>query len=240
MQLSNVAVSSKTCHPSPLLTPSPYERSPSYGAESQTPRVPLPMAQYQPSPGTVPSSFKPMRLETIGPNLVPHYQTTTPSGLSLLLANRRVELPSPSSRESGLPGSLESSLSPVPQPCNEPIDLSTPPPPVRALPRMPEGPSSQISEEAPLLAHNMDHRVPYSSVEACLSNPPSKSRFRTRLVSASQAACTRSGDLLMTCVRSLPAVLLGVLLNILDGVSCELLREYPMIQSLTGGVGQMA
>jgi hypothetical protein len=124
----------------------------------------------------------------------------------------------------GLPGSLEPSLSLTPQLRNESIDLSTPPPPVRTISQTPEGPPPQLSEEAPLLAHSMVHHISYSSVEAGLSHPPSKSKFRMRLASASQTACVRSGDLLATCVRSLPAVMLGMLLNILDGVSCEFSR----------------
>ncbi|KAF9788413.1 sulfate transporter family-domain-containing protein [Thelephora terrestris] len=47
--------------------------------------------------------------------------------------------------------------------------------------------------------------------------------FRIQLSSASKTARDRSGELLVTCVRSLPAVLLGVLLNILDGVSYGLI-----------------
>jgi SulP family sulfate permease len=65
--------------------------------------------------------------------------------------------------------------------------------------------------------------ISYSNMEAGLSHPPSKSKFRIKLASASETACARSGDLFVTCVRSLPAVLLGVLLNILDGVSYGLI-----------------
>jgi len=228
MQLSNVAISSKTSHPSPLTTPSPYEHSPSYSVESQTPRMPPTMSQYQPSPGNISSSFRSTRLETVNPNLIPRHQIPTPSGLSLLLANRRAELLSPSSREAGLSGSLESPLSPTTQPRNEPIGFSTSPPQVRTVSQTPgPGPTPQLSEEAPLLAHNVVHHISYSSVEAGLSRPPSKSTFRIRLVSASQAMRARSGDLLVTCVRSLPAVLLGMLLNILDGVSCEVFESTP-------------
>jgi len=239
MQLSNVAVSSsKSTQPTPLPTPSPHEQSLSSGAESQTPRMPPTVSQYRSSPGNISSSFKSMRLETVSPNLIPQYQTTTPSGLSLLLANRRTELFGPGSREAGLPGSLESSLSPTPQLRSEPIDLSASPPPIHTLPN-PEGPSPQLPEEAPLLAHNVVPNISYSSVEAGLSHPLSKSKFRIKLASASKTACARSGDLLATCIRSLPAVLLGVLLNILDGVSCKFFRVYPMTSSLTGSVDQM-
>lgn len=227
MQLSNVAISSKTSHPSPLPTPSPYEQSPSYSTEAQAPRMSPTMSQYQLPPGNMSSSFKSMRLETASPNLIPRHQTPTPSGLSLLLAKRRAELLSSSSRETGLPGSLES-LSLTPQLRNEPIGSSTSPP-VRTVSQTsgPEGSSPQISEEAPLLAHNAAHHISYSSVEAGLSHLPSKSTFRIRLVSASQTVCARSGDLLATCIRSLPAVLLGMLLNILDGVSCEISDNTP-------------
>lgn len=226
MQLSNVAISSKTSHPPPLQTPSPFEQSPSHSAESQTPRMFPAMSQHQHSPGNVSSSFKSMRLEITNQNLTRH-QTPTPSGLSLLLANRRAELLGPSSREVGLSGSLESSLSFIPQPRNEPISFSISPPPVRTISQTPEDPSPQLSEEAPLLAHNMVHHVSYSSMEAGLSHPPSKSTFKMRLVSASQAVYAHSEDLLVTCVRSLPAVLLGMLLNILDGVSCEVFESTP-------------
>lgn len=218
MQLSNVAVSSsKTSHPSPFPTPSPYEQSPSYSAESQTPKMPLTMAQHQ-SSGNISSSFKSMRLEALNPNLIPRHQTATPSGLSLLLASRRMEPLSLGSREASLSGSLESS-----QPRGEPIDLSASPPPVRTLSQTPGpgSPSPQLSEETPLLTHNLVPHITYSSAEAGLPEPPSKSKFRTKLVSVSRTACTCSGDLLVTCVHSLPAVLLGVLLNILDGVSCK-------------------
>jgi len=179
-----------------------------------------------------------MRLESVSPDLIPQYQTTTPSGLSLLLANRRAELFGPGSREAGLPSSLESPLSPTPQLRSEPIDLGASPPPIRTLPN-PEGPSPHLPEGAPLLAHNMVPNVSYSSMEAGLSHPPSKSKFRIELASASKTAFARSGDLLVTCVHSLPAVLLGVLLNILDGVSCKSFREYPVTLPLTGNVGQM-
>jgi len=219
MQLSNVAVSSsKKGHPEPLSTPSPYEQSPSYTAESQTPKMSSTMAQYQPSLGNISSSFKSMRIESLNPNLVPQYQTATPSGISLLLANRRAEPLSPGSREPGQSGSLESS-----QPRNEPIDLS-------ASPQTPGPKSPSLSEETPLLAHNLVPQTSYSNAEAGLPELPSKSKFRTRLVSASR-------DLLVTCVYSLPAVLLGVLLNILDGVSCKLSREYLVITSLTTSIG---
>ncbi|KAF9652510.1 hypothetical protein BDM02DRAFT_3089083 [Thelephora ganbajun] len=164
-------------------------------------------------------------LETVSPNLIHQYQTTTPSGLSLLLANRRVELLGPSSRDAFLLSSPDSSLSPAPQPRNEPIDLGTPLPPVRPSSQMPgpEDPPPQSPEEAPLLTHNTVPHISYSSVEAGLSRLPSKSKFRIKLASASETAYARSGDLLMTCVRSLPAVLLGVLLNTLDGVSYGLI-----------------
>ena len=227
MQLSNVAISSsKTSHPSTLSLPSPYEQSSGSGAESKTLRMPPKMSQYQSSPGNISSSFKSIRLETVNSTPIPRYQTTTPSGLSLLLATRRAELLSLSSREAGSPGPPESSLSPTLQPHNEPIDLDVSPP-VCASSRLPnpEDLSSRLSEEAPLLAHNMVHHASYSNAEAGLSHPPSKSKFRTRLVSASHTACARSGDLLVTCVRSLPAVLLGALLNVLDGVSCELFES---------------
>jgi len=229
MQLSNVAISSsKTSHPSPLPSPSPYERSLSHGSESQTPRMPPAMSQYHSAPGNLSSSFKSIRLETVGPNLVPQYQTTTPSGLSLLLANRRAELIRPNPREAGLPVSLESSLSLTPQPRNEPVDLATSPP-TRTSPRSsgPGGPPSQLSEEASLLAYNPIPNISYSSIEAGLSHSPSKSQFRIRLASVSEIALARSEDLLTTCVRSIPAVLLGVLLNVLDGVSCELSQSTP-------------
>jgi len=240
MQLSNVAISSsKTSHPSPFPSPSPYEQSLSHGSDSQTPRMPPAMSQYQSAPGNLSSSFKSIRLEAVGPNLVSQYQTTTPSGLSLLLANRRAELLRPSSREAGLV-SLESSSSLTPQPRNEPINLTTSPP-TRASPRSsgPERPPSQLSEEASLLAYNTVPNISYSSIEAGLSHPPPKSEFRIKLASVSQTALARSEDLLATCVRSIPAVLLGVLLNVLDGVSCEFSSEHSVISSLTSGVGQM-
>jgi len=242
MQLSNVAISSsKTSHPSPFPSPSPYEQSLSHGSEFQTPRMPLAMSQYQSAPGNLSSSFKSMRLETVGPNLVPQYQTTTPSGLSLLLATRRAELLRPSSREAGLPVSLDSQSSLTPQPRNEPVDLSASPPSTHASPRSfgPEGHPSQLSEDASLLTYNAIPNVSYSSIEAGLSHPPSKSDFRIRFASASETLLARSEDLAVTCVRSLPAVLLGVLLNVLDGVSCEPSPEYPMTPPLTSGVGQM-
>jgi len=230
MQLSNVAISSsKTSHPSPFPSPSPYEQSLSHGSESQTPRMPPPMSQYHSAPGNLSSSFKSVRLEAVGPNLIPQYQTTTPSGLSLLLATRRAELLRPSSREAGLPVPLESSLSLTPQPRNEPVDLITSPPPTRTPPRSsgPEGPPSQLSEEASLLTYNAVPNISYSSIEAGLSHSPSKSQFRVRLASVSETALARSEDLLETCVRSIPAVMLGVLLNVLDGVSCEFSPSAP-------------
>lgn len=225
MQLSNVAISSsKKSNPSPLPTPPPHERSSSHSTESQTPRMPPAMSQYRSSPGNISSSFKSTQLEIVDPNIIPRYQTPTPSGLSLLLANRRPELLSPSSREAGPPGSLESPLSLTPQP---PISLDTSLSPPRAAPQPPgpQGPSSQPSEETPLLVQNMGHHTSYSSAEAGLPHPSSKFKLRTRLVSASRSACARSGDLFVVCACSLPAVLLGALLNILDGVSCELFRE---------------
>ena len=182
------------------------------------------MSQYQSAPGNLSSSFKSMRLETVGPNLIPQYQTTTPSGLSLLLANRRAELLSPSSREAGSPTPLDSSLSITRH--NEPVDLGTSPP-IRVAPKLsgPDHSPSQLSEAAPLLVHNSN--ISYSSAEAGLSRPPSKSKFGVRLASASETACVRSRDLLVTCVRSLPAVLLGVLLNVLDGISCKSFESTP-------------
>lgn len=242
MQLSNVAVSSsKTSHPSPLPTPPLYEQSLSPGSESQTPRMPPAMSQYQPAPGTLSSSFKSMRPETTTPNLTPQYQTTMPSGLSLLLANRRAESLSPNSREPGQPVSLEPSLPLTMHPRNEPVDLGTSPPPIRVAPKTSgaERPSSQLSEEAPLLVHNTVPNISYSSVEAGLLHSPSESKFRTRLASASATARARSVDVLVTSVRSLPAVLLGVLLNILDGISCKFFRGHTVISFLTSGVGQM-
>ena len=226
MQLSNVAISSsKTSHPSPSLTPSPFEQPLGYGSGSQTSMMPPPTSKYQAAPGTMPSSFKSTRLETVSPNLIP--RTTTPSGLSLLLANRRAESLNQSPREVRLPGSLESSPSLTPQPRNEPVDLSISPSPIRAPPRTSgsEDPSPQLSEEVPLLAHNVVPNTSYSSVEAGLPHLPSMSKFRIRLASASRVARVRSRGLLATCVRSLPAVLLGVLLNILDGVSCKVFLE---------------
>ena len=239
MQLSNVAISSsKTSHPSPLPTPSPHERSSSHSVESQTPRMPPAMSQYHSSPGNISSSFKSMRIENVDPNLIPRHQTPTPSGLSLLLANRRPEPLSLSSREAGLPGSLESLQSLTPQP---PISLNTSPPLARAAPQPPgpQGPSPQPSEETPLLAQSMAHYTSYPSAEAGLPHLSSKSKFRMRLVSASRTACANSGDFFVVCARSLPSVLLGLLLNMLDGISCELFREYYMIPSLTDGTGQM-
>lgn len=189
------------------------------------------MSQYQPPPGTLPSSFKSTRLETVSPNPVTQYQTTTPSGISLLLANRRPELFGPNSRGAGLPASLDSSPSLTPQPRNQPVNLS--PPSILSQTSGPERPSPQLSEEAPLLPHNVVPNISYSSAEAGLSHPPSKSRFSIGLAPTSETACARSGDLLVTCVHSIPAVLLGILLNILDGVSCELFQEYPVISFLT-------
>lgn len=222
MQLSNVAVSSKTSPTSPLPTPSPYNQSSSNGVGSQTPRMPPAMSQCQPSPGDIPSSFKSAFLEAARPNLTQQYQTTTPSGLSLLLANRRAEVFNPSSRGEGPPSSPGTSPSLTPQPR---VDFTTSPPPVQT--NYPERPSHQLSEGAPLLAQRVDPTVSYSSVEAGLPHPIVKSGLGFKLASASKIARVRSGELLVTCVRSLPAVLLGVLLNILDGVSCESLRECP-------------
>lgn len=228
MQLSNVAVSSKTSHssPSPLPTPSPHDQPFGNGVGSQTPRMPPPMSQYQPYPGNIPSSFKSGLLETAGSNLVQQCQNTTPSGLSLLLANRRAELISPSSREEPIPSSPDPSLSPVPRHRGERVDPITSPPFVHTLSQThyPEGP--QLSEEALLLAQGVVPEASYSSVEAGPSHPPVKPGFRFQLVATSETACDRSGELLATCVRSLPAVLLGALLNILDGISCELSRGH--------------
>jgi hypothetical protein len=220
MQLSNVAVSSKISLPSPLPTPSPHNQSPSNGVGSQTPRMPPAMSQYQSSLGDTSSSFKSMFLETTSPNLTQQYQTTMPSGLSLsLLANRRAEVLNPSSRGESLPSSLRPSLSLTPQPHGEHVHPTTTPPPVQT--HFPERPSPQLSEGAPLLAQRSDPNVSYSSVEAGLLHQPLKSRFGIKFTSASDIVRARSGQLLVTCVRSLPAVLLGVLLNILDGVSCK-------------------
>lgn len=239
MQLSNVAISSsKTSHPSPLPTPSPHERPSSHSTESQTPRMPPAMSQHHSSPGNVSSSFKSMRLENVDQNLIPRYQTPTPSGISLLLANRRPEPLSPSSREAGPPDSLESLRFQTPQP---PINLNISPPLARAAPQPPgpQGPSPQPLEETPLLAQSMDHHTSYSSAEAGLPHLSSKSKFRMSLVSASRTAWANSGDFFVVCASSLPSVLLGLLLNMLDGISCELFREYHMIPSLTYGIGQM-
>ena len=239
MQLSNVAVSSKISHPSPLPTPSPYNHSLSNGVGSQTPRMPPAMSQYQSSPGDSSSSFKSVFLEIASSNLTQQYQTTTPSGLSLLLANRRAAMPSPSSRGEGLPSSLELPLSPNPKPRGERDDPMTPP---SAQTHYPERFSPQLSEGAPLLAQSITPAVSYSSMEAGLSHQshqPLKSGFRTKLTSASKTVRARSEEFLVTCMRSLPAVSLGVLLNILDGVSCELSRECPMTSSHTNVVGQM-
>lgn len=214
MQLSNVAVSSKTS------LSSPHDQSLSSGRGTHTPKMPPSMSQHQPSPGIIPSSFKSALLETAGPDLAHQYQTTTPSGLSLLLANRRAELITPSSREEALPSSLGPSLSPTPPHRGERIDFLTSPPPVHTLSHAHYSESPRHSEEAPLLAQGMVPEVSYSSVEAGLLRPPPRSMFRIQLSSASKTARDRSGELLVTCVRSLPAVLLGVLLNILDGVSC--------------------
>lgn len=231
MQLSSVAVSSKTRHPTPLPTPSPHDQSLSDGLGSQTPRMPSAMFQYQPSPGDVSSSFKSVFLENSSPKLARQYQTTTPSGLSLLLANRRVEGLSPSSRGEDLPSSVGLSLPLNPQPRSEGFEPITSPPPGQT--HFLERPSPQLSEGAPLLAQGIAPTVSYSSVEAGLAHQPLKSGFGIKFASASSIACTRSGELLVTCVRSLPAVLLGVLLNILDGVSCELLWKRPMTSSHT-------
>lgn len=227
MQLSNVAVSSKTSQPSPLPTPSPYHQSLSSGAGPQTPGMTPPaMSQYQPSPVDISASFKSVFLDTASPNLPHQYQTTTPSGLSLLLANRRAEVASPSSRGEGLPSSLGLSLPLTPQPRGERVDPVTSRPPTET--HYLEHPSPQLSEGSPLLAQHIAPTVSYSTVEAGLSHEPLKSRFGVRLASASKAVRARSGELLVTCIRSLPAVLLGVLLNVLDGVSCESLWEYLM------------
>lgn len=228
MQLSNVAVSSKTRNSSPLPTPPSHHQPPGYSAGSQTPKMAPAMSQYQSSSGNVSSSFRSVVLETVSQNLTPQYQTTTPSGLSLLLANRRAELLSPGHEEEDLPGSLGSSLPQTPQLRVERVDLVTSPPPARALPqtRRPQGLSTRSSEDAPLLAQGVGPNVSYSSVEAGLSYLP-KSGFRTKLASASKIVCARSGGLPVAIVRSLPAVLLGSLLNILDGISCESLVDTP-------------
>ena len=225
MQLSNVAISSKTSLPSPLPTPPPCGQPLSNGEGSQTPRMQPPMSHYQPSPGDISSSFKSVLLETASPNLTQQYQTTTPSGLSLLLASRRGEVLSPSSRGEALPNSLGLSLPLTPQLRGERVDPTTSPPIVHTP--YPERPVPQLSEGAPLLTQRIAPTVSYSSMEAGLLHPPSKSGFGIKLGSVSKTVCTHSGELLVTCVRSLPAVLLGLLLNVLDGVSCELLSGCP-------------
>jgi hypothetical protein len=106
MQLSSVAISSKTRNSSPLPTPSSHHQSLDHSAGSQTPRMAPAMSQYQSSSGNVSPSFRSVVLEAVNPNLTPQYQTTTPSGLSLLLANRRAESLSPGHEEEDLPGSL--------------------------------------------------------------------------------------------------------------------------------------
>ena len=227
MQLSSVAISSKTRNSSPLPTPSSHHQPPGYSAGSQTPRMAPAMSQYQSSSGNVSSSFRSVVLETVSPNLTPQYQTTTPSGLSLLLANRRAELLSPGHEEEDIPGSLGSSLPQTPQLRVERVDLVTSPPPVRVSPtRRPQGLSTRSSEDTPLLAQGVGPHVSYSSIEAGLSYLP-KSGLRTKLASASKIVCARSGSLPVAIVCSLPAVLLGALLNILDGISCEFLDNTP-------------
>lgn len=220
MLLSNVAVSSKTSHSS-LQTPSPYDQSVSNGVGSETPTMPPPMSQYRSSPENTPSSFKSVFLEAVGPNLTQQYQTNTPSGLSLLLMNRRTEVLSPGSKGESRPSPMGLSLPPTPQHRAEHVDPITFAPP-HAQTHRPERPSPQLSEGAPLLAQRVAPTVSYSNLEAGLSHPLFKSGFGIKLAAASKTVRAHSGELLVTCVRSLPAVLLGVLLNILDGVSCKL------------------
>ena len=226
MQLSNVAVSSKTSLPSSLSTPSPYDQSLRNGVGSQTPMMPPTTSRYQSSTGDISSSLKSVFLETASSNLTQQYQTTTPSGLSLLLANRRAEVLNPSSKREGPTSSLALSLSPTPQFHCERVDPITSPP---VQMNFPERPVPQLSEGAPLLAQRIGPTVSYSSLEAGPPRLPLKSVFGIKLASASSTVRVRSEELLVTCFRSLPAVLLGVLLNILDGVSCELLRGCFMI-----------
>lgn len=139
-------------------------------------------------------------------NVVPY-----PSGISILLARQHSEENSPEGPtptaeypRSGLPTMYDGLLSPA-----------SPAPP------------SRHDERTPLLSSPLPQfpiYIPARPPTPCkLKNKPSLSLLATKISHGLKYATSKDSveSFVKTSVKSLPAVLLGTLLNILDGVSCK-------------------
>ncbi len=145
-----------------------------------------------------------------------------PSGLSLLLAKRNQSASSRSSSESL---ATPTAARPYPTPAQIVVTDDSPATGIQHA-------VTQSSERAPLLDVEAA-RPSYGSTEANgdhQSAPVSKRDSKgvvPRWKGYSPSA--RLGGFFTSAVRALPAVILGTLLNILDGISCTCIRRYPSL-----------
>lgn len=153
--------------------------------------------------------------------------TTNPSGLSLLLSGQRTQPygASPSSYDSSGAATPVARQNIIPEPSrHRPLTIDLSPSQQKSTPFM-RLPSENVTEATETSALLGDIEAPgqFYTTNAS-SDPPYKSNFSTkRLLSYVQFDAK---DVLATAIRSMPAVVLGVLLNILDGISCKRSNEY--------------
>ncbi len=148
-------------------------------------------------------------------------RSLSPSGLSILLARQRKL---PAFHEGQKPSKTQTpkgkrSMSPVPESPISPLSRESStftPAPVQSIMAYRRQSTSELSESAPLL-NSLQAPSYTTAYQPSSKSMLSRAKMRLQSITSRQSL----GNTALVAITSLPAVLLGSLLNILDGVSCE-------------------
>lgn len=172
------------------------------------------------------SSMYSHEIGTATPRGAARSPTTNPSGLSILLSGQRAK-PDGTTASSFTSGSKtpvprQNVLSSQDNPEHLIVDLTPPRPKPTPVTRYPSERISGTTETSALL-DDVETPGQFYTGNVNPQTPPSKAKFSTKKVLSYVTFDVK--DVVATSIRSLPAVVLGVLLNILDGVSCTCSNE---------------
>lgn len=229
MQLSNMEMSAQSFHSTP-----PSMSTPSDGASpffsSREPGISSVLSPSQPQSTRLSPTLSPPEVGSPAPRgSAARSPNHNPSALSILISSRRTEFdsmsPSSSTGKTPVPYTKIDQIQPAVE--NTTVDLTLPsaaaPPPklMSVNRRMSEDYPREVNESSPLLGDvEAPGRFYTSSGEPNGNLSAQKPRFSMKRFASHVELYAM--HLLATSVRSLPAVILGVLLNILDGISCML------------------
>jgi hypothetical protein len=179
-----------------------------------------PPSQYSPSTTNLSPSVSSHRIGSVTPRGTSHSSCVNPSGLSILLSRQHCDGTSPSlvTVTTGL--EAPTPHLPLPPPKKSVDEVTVCPSRSVSITPRPASEQQNIPTETSVLLSDVEASPRYYTEAHRPYSQLSKMTSKANLNKITNYVHFSAKDLLTTLIRSLPAVILGVLLNILDGVSC--------------------